>query len=93
MSNFAPHIIRFSMTISRTSLRLFSANTLSLAYSNNKPMRWGILSAGKISQDFVKAMGQTDSAEVSALFCVFVDMYVYFINSLLLILPSLSNRL
>mmetsp|Transcript_17931 Transcript_17931/g.37373 ORF Transcript_17931/g.37373 Transcript_17931/m.37373 type:complete len:389 (+) Transcript_17931:39-1205(+) len=52
------------MTISRLSTRLFSSTAQSaLARNANSPLRWGILSAGRISSDYVKAMHLVPEAE------------------------------
>ncbi|KAL7541860.1 hypothetical protein ACHAXR_011303 [Thalassiosira sp. AJA248-18] len=56
------------MTISRT-LRLLSLSAqpaLALGYNNNNPVRWGILSAGRIASDYVKAMKTTEGATATA---------------------------
>lgn len=52
------------------ALRIVSSHVLSTttrASSSSRTIRWGILSAGKISSDYVKAIAQTEGAESVAI--------------------------
>lgn len=68
----------FSMTISRLSTRLFSSTAQSALTNANSPLRWGILSAGRISSDYVKAMHLVPEAEVSLLLDSVNNWHPYF---------------
>jgi dihydrodiol dehydrogenase / D-xylose 1-dehydrogenase (NADP) len=46
--------------------RSFSNTATAAALSRGAPIRWGILSAGKISSDYVKAIAQTEGNESAA---------------------------